>query len=63
MARVFSSLFQSDFAVICMAQYLACNEVKAGLRASGIKVHQVSLSEIKQLARDYVIEHPLLCRI
>jgi hypothetical protein len=43
-----------------MAQYLAGNEVKAELRASGVKVHQVAMSEIKHLAEGYVLKHPEL---
>jgi hypothetical protein len=41
-----------------MAEYLAGKEVKHRLWASGIKVNQVAMSEIRHLARGYIAEHP-----
>ena len=58
MARAGSTIYQSPRAVFVMAEYLAGKEVKHRLWAQGVKVNQVAMSEIKALARGYIIEHP-----
>src|SRR6516162_10134391 len=58
MARAGSTIYQSPHAVFVMAEYLAGKEVKHRLWAQGVKVNQVAMSEIKALAKGYIIEHP-----
>jgi len=57
-ARAKSTIFQCSRAVFVMAEVLAARAVKQKLYASGVRVNQVAMSEIKALARGYVLNNP-----
>jgi hypothetical protein len=52
------TIFQSPRAIFAMAEFLAGKEVKAQLKAHGVKAQYVPISEIRARAKDYVSQHP-----